>query len=160
MSVLGKFNGLTLRYADELADVQNLEDWIKADDAHRDIFSPFYFVHGPMGEDDRASCYALEDEKGVVFYIRLSRVTRVRMQFPPEGGREQKARILRGLFHGMAFLENHLAHAGCDEWIFDTESPKLKSLAQRLLGFTESTHELVRGIPKPGKETTVEEKEA
>ena len=157
--MLAKFDGLTLRHADELTDVEILDGWIKADEVHRGIFSPLYFIQGPMGEDDRASCYAIEDEKGVVFYIRLSRATRVRMQFPPDGDHAQKGRIIRGLFKGMAFLENHLAHAGSEEWIFDTQSPNLKNLAERMLGFTESTHELVRGIPNPRKEM-VEEKEA
>lgn len=146
MSIQAEFNGLILRDADTLADVGRLEDWIAADEAHRGIFVPADFLSGALATDPRGSCYALEDEQGVVFYLRLSRAARVRIQFAPEANSTQKARVIRGLFHGMAFLESQLAHAGCEEWIFDTDAPHLKRLAERVLGFTESTHELVRPI--------------
>lgn len=146
MTVLAEFDGLTLRTVDTLADVQTLSSWIQADETHRGIFAPRYFMSGKLGEDSRPSCYALEDEKGVIFYIRLSRAARVRMQFGPSGDHAERKRITRGLVKGMAFLETGLARAGCEEWIFDTESPGLKAMAEHVLGFTESTHELVRAI--------------
>lgn len=149
MNPVATFNGLTLREADQLGDVQRLEDWIAADEAHRGIYTPRDFMSGQLAEDPRSSCYALEDKNGVLFYIRLSRASRVRIQFAPEGTNTQKARVIRGLFHGMTFLENQLAHAGCEEWIFDTDSPRLKRLAEQVLGFTESTHELVKPIANP-----------
>lgn len=149
MNSLATFNGFTLRHADNLADVERLEEWIAADDAHRDIFTPSFFLSGKMAQDDRASCYVLEDAQGVMFYIRLSRAERVYIQFPPPGDRAQKVRMARGLQHGMAFLEAHLAHAGCEQWIFDTTSPGLRMLAENALGFSESTHELVRAIANP-----------
>ena len=147
MNTLAEFHGLALRRADKLADVERLEDWIAADESHRGIFPPSFFLSGPFNPDPRPSCYALEDKDGVVFYVRLSRASRVYIQFAPEGNMAQKGRVMRGLFHGMNFLEGLLADAGCEEWIFDTDSPGLRSLAQRMLGFTESTHELVRRIP-------------
>ena len=146
MSIKATFNGLTLRDADTLADGERLEDWIEADDAHRGIFQPADFLSGSLAKDPRATCYALEDEQGVVFYLRLARAARVRIQFAPQASTAQKGRVIRGLFHGMAFLESQLQHVGCEEWIFDTDSPNLKRLAERVLGFTESTHELVRPI--------------
>lgn len=149
-----EFNGLRLRAADRLADLERLEDWVAADDAHRGIFTPQHFMSVPHADDPRGTCYALEDAQGVVFYIRISRSARVQIQFPPD---EDKARRIRGLFHGMAFLENQLSHVGCEEWIFDTDSPRLKRLAERVLGFTESTHELVRPIAPPGVEKIVKE---
>jgi hypothetical protein len=145
---LAEFDGLKLRTADRLADLERLEDWIDADEAHRGIFAPAYFMSGPFAADPRPSCYALEDESGVVFYVRLSRAARVRIQFAPEQDVMQR-RVIRGLFNGMAFLESLLEDAGCEEWIFDTANPKLKSIAQRMLGFTESTHELVKNIERP-----------
>lgn len=149
MTALAKFDGFTLRHADHIADIENLYEWIHADDTHRGIFEPRYFMSGPLAGDPRPTCYALEDDRGVVFYIRISRAARVRMQFAPEGDRKQRTRVMQGLLHGMAVLENGLALAGVEEWIFDTASPKLKTLAEKLLGFTESTHELVRSINRP-----------
>lgn len=155
MTVLAEFDGLTLRTVDTLADVQTLSEWIQADEAHRGIFTAREFMSGRFAVDPRPSCYALEDESGVVFYIKISRVARVRIQFAPEEGRTQRKRVMAGLVKGMAFLENSLARAGCEEWIFDTESPRLKQLAERVLGFTESTHEMVRGIAEPGRQMEV-----
>ena len=80
---------------------------------------------------------------------RQAAIVGQRIQFPPEGGQRTRTRIMAGLLHGMAFLEAMLARAGVEEWIFDTVSPKLKTLAQRLLGFTESAHEMVRSIKQP-----------
>lgn len=143
------FDGYRLRPTDRLSDIEQLSDWIQADDVHRDIFEPGYFMGGEFALDPRPTCYALEDAEGTVFYVRISRVARVRIQFPPEGGPKTRTRIMAGLLHGMAFLEGMLARAGVEEWIFDTVSPKLKTLAERLLGFTESTHEMVRSIKQP-----------
>jgi hypothetical protein len=149
MSTLAQFDGYTLRATDALSDLEQLEKWIKADDTHRGIFEPWDFMSGILASDPRPTCYALEDSEGVVFYIRISRAARVRMQFGPENGRKHRGRVMQGLLHGMSFLEAGLSEAGVEEWIFDTDSPKLKLLAERLLGFTESTHELVRSISRP-----------
>jgi hypothetical protein len=154
MRILAEFDGLTLRVTDTLGDLEKLSDWIQADDAHRDIYSPHFFMGGKFSLDDRPSYYALEDDQGVIFYIRLSRASRVRIQFAPDSS-EQRSRNMRGLLHGMAFLENVLAQAGCEEWIFDTDNPELKKTAERILGFTESTHELVRAIAEPEKKKEV-----
>jgi hypothetical protein len=151
MNILAEFDGYKLRAADSVADLETLYDWISRDEVHRDIFTPQFFLSGVLGGDSRPSCYALEDENGAVFYIRLSRAARVRMQFPPGEDSKQKSRILRGLLHGMAFLETELKKVGCEEWIFDTANPALKKAAERLLGFTESTHELVRLIAHPAE---------
>lgn len=149
MTSLAQFDGFTLRASDTLADVEQLADWIEADDTHRGIFEPAFFMSGELAADPRPTCYALEDEQGAVFYIRISRAARVHIQFAPEGDRAQRSRVMRGLLHCMAALENGLAEAGAEEWIFNTESPKLKTLVERAMGFTESTHELVRLISRP-----------
>jgi hypothetical protein len=150
MNALAEFDGLTLRNADSLADLERLYEWVNSDENHRGMFPAQYFMSGPLAADSRPSCYALEDDNGVMFYIRLSRAARVRIQFAP-AGEVDRGRVKRGLFNGMAFLENALAGAGCEEWIFDTVNPELRSMAKRVLGFTDSEHELVRPIAEPGK---------
>ncbi len=149
MSILAQFDGYTLRATDALSDLEQLEKWIEADDTHRGIFKPWDFMSGILAADPRPTCYALEDSDGVIFYIRISRAARVRMQFAPETSHRQRSRVMQGLLHGMTFLEAGLSEAGVEEWIFDTDSAKLKTLVERLLGFTESTHELVRSISRP-----------
>lgn len=152
MSTVAVFDGLRLRHADSVADLQQLSDWIEVDEEHRGVFSPHYFLTGKLGMDYRPSCYALEDSQGLVFYIRLSRASRVRIQFGPEGDRRQKARVARSLLQGMAFLESQLANAGAEEWIFDTRAPRLTRLAEMALGFKASPHEMVRAIAAPKRE--------
>jgi len=151
MSIVAEFAGFRLRISDQLSDVHTLDDWIEADEAHRGIYTPFFFMGGKLAEDPRSTCYALEDEKGVVFYIRISRVARVRIQFSPEQDAAQRKRVMAALFHGMSFLESIMGATGVEEWIFDTENPELKNAAERHLGFTPSSHELVRLIVDPRK---------
>lgn len=151
MSEAIEFNGFKLRPVTEEADYQRLEEWIAADPAHASLFVPDFFLgktidqNGEVAADSRSTCYALEDESGEVFYIRLSRAARVHIQFPPNSEVAAKRTAL-ALVHGMAFLEVALSRAGCEEWIFSTESPRLKKLAERALGFTESKTEMVRPI--------------
>lgn len=151
MSTLAEFDGYKLRTVDTLADIQTLDDWIQADEAHRAIYNPSFFMSGKFNPDSRAACYAIEDADGVIFYIRLSRASRAHIQFPPEDTRK-RGRIARALKYGMVFLEHQLARAGCEEWVFNTETKRLKKYAELGLGFTASTHELVRLIPDPAGE--------
>lgn len=148
MTTLAEFDGLRLRPTDTFADLERLEDWVKVDDAHRDSISPHHFMTGPLGIDPRPGCYALEDANGVVFYIRIARAARVHIQFPPDDS-GNRLRVAKGLVKGMAFLETQLAQAGCEEWIFDTQSEGLRSMAIKTLGFHESKDEMVRGIAQP-----------
>lgn len=122
---------------------------------HRGIYTPDFFMGGQFSTDPRSTYLALEDEKGIIFYIRLSRASRVRIQFSPDDTKEQRRRNLQGLLHGMAFLEAQLGHKGVEEWIFETTNPELKAAAQQVLGFTESTHELVRAIADPMRKLEV-----
>jgi hypothetical protein len=149
---VAEFDGLKLRPVTE-DDYARLEEWIAADPAHASLLEPDFFLGrevnqaGELAPDPRASCYALEDSEGTVFYIRLSRAARVHIQFAPEAQRKGKAlETATALQRGMAFLEVGLSRAGAAEWIFSTESQGLKSVAKRLLGFSESKTEMVRPI--------------
>lgn len=155
MQLMAEFDGMKFRAVTE-EDRARLEEWIAADPAHASLFEPEFFMgravngNGEVGEDSRATCCALEDEKGTVFYVRLSRAARVHIQFAPWSAEEgERRRAAAGLVKGMAFLESLLGQVGTEEWIFQTESPKLKRMAERSLGFTESKGEMVRPIEAP-----------
>lgn len=157
MRYVAEFDGYKLREIED-GDRKQLEEWIAADAHHASYFEPEFFMgrvaagEGKWVIDPRATCYALEDAQGTVFYIRLSRASRVNIQFPPaEGISEQRRRIAQGLVQGMAFLEVALSRAGVEEWIFSSESPRLRYMAEGALNFAPSRHELVRAIA-PGKE--------
>lgn len=159
MEYLAEFDGWKLRAVTE-ADREQLDAWIAADPAHVAKLEPDFFLglevnaQGQLAADPRATCYALEDETGTVFFIRLSRAARVNIQFPPARDLKIRAdaeRTALALVQGMAFLEVALGRAGVEEWIFSTESPKLQKLAVRALGFIASPREMVRAISGPNE---------
>lgn len=136
---LAEFDGLRLRATDE-QDEEKLRAWIDADPDHAGQFEPEYF----MGSE---GCFALEDAAGVVFFIRLTKVARVRIQFNAEAkGMRQKLRVSQALARGMALLEVGLSRAGTEEWVFDTANPDLRRFALDALGFKDSPDNLVREI--------------
>lgn len=147
-----EFDGYKLREVTE-ADYPALEQWIAADPAHAAFFEPDFFLgrtigkNGEIEDDSRATCYALEDESGVLFYIRMQRAARVFIQFPPPNFvAGQSKRLSLGLVKGMAFLEVGLARAGAAEWIFASESPRLRKIAVKALGFGDSPTEMIRPV--------------
>lgn len=160
MKYLAEFDGLKLREANE-GDCAKLEEWIAADPAHASLFEPDFFLgrevgkSGELAADPRATCYALEDKAGAIFFIRIERAARVYIQFAPQPERSATPlRTAKGLVKGMAFLEVGLARAGASEWVFETQNSSLKKLAETVLGFHSSKSEMIRPIthlPEPEK---------
>ena len=147
-----EFDGLKLRAVNE-HDRPALEEWIAADPGHASILDPDFFMgmrtleNGETVRDPRPNCFALEDDDGVVFFIRLSRAARVHIQFPPARNRVlNPKRTGLALLRGMAYLEVGLMRAGAEEWIFQTEDRGLKRYAEKALGFAESPREMIRTI--------------
>lgn len=162
--VIGKFEGYTLRPIVE-ADYKKLEEWIAADPAHAGLLDPEFFMgeavdsQGQIVQDPRVTVFALGDRKETLMYVRLTRASRVHIQFPPmpaqDGSREagtalhkQRKGIANALVKGMAYLEVALERAGATEWIFDTESQALRNMVQKRMGFAPSPNEMVRVIPR------------
>lgn len=160
MKIVAEFDGLKLREVDE-QDYARLEEWIAADPAHASLFEPDFFLgrevteSGELAADPRATCYALEDGAGAIFFIRIERAARVYIQFAPQPERSATPlRTAKGLVKGMAFLEVGLARAGASEWVFETQNSSLKKLAETVLGFHSSKSEMIRPIthlPEPEK---------
>lgn len=150
MSTVVEFDGIKLRSIDE-RDRELVARWIAADPSHREQFTAEFFLgQFPDGSSDpRPTCYAIEDDNGVVFFVRLARVARAYIQFGPGQDQPQRARNRDALSKGMAFFENYLARAGAEEWIFSTNNPMLRASAKIRLGFEESPDELARKIDPP-----------
>lgn len=157
--VLGQFDGYTFRAIEE-TDYAQLEDWIAADPSHAGTMDPEFFMGeaidatGNLAPDPRVTALVLTDGNGAdLMYVRLTRASRVQIQFLPKvrGTREllaQREQMREALMKGMAFLEVGLARAGCTEWIFDSQSPHLRSLVEKKMGFEGSPNEMVRIIPR------------
>lgn len=150
MAILAKFDGLVLREVEE-RDRAALNAWIEADPGHKGILDADFFLGLDRDgkRDERPQCYALEDQDGEVMFIRLSRVSRVYIQFGSKDSSETRSRNRYALLKGMAFLETQLAMAGAEEWIFESNYLQLRRTAIRHMGFQESPRELRRSIYPP-----------
>jgi hypothetical protein len=158
MATLAKFEGYSFRQV-EPSDYEQLEKWIAADPTHRDVLEPEFFMDQ---ERPHVTVLALESRSGTVMYIRLSTASRVHIQFSPApkangGGRvyareihRYRTQLRNALLKGMAFLEVGLRKAGVNQWIFDSESPTLRDLAKKQMGFEASPNEMVRMIKPEG----------
>ena len=150
---IARFDGYELRSVSFDRDAQQLGNWLARDPLHQHLRPAFFLGllendSGSMRVDPRPTCYAMEDEFGAIFYIRLERAARVNIQFDPiRQSVVDRARVARALMKGMAILEVGLARARASEWIFDTRSSRLAALAKARLGFRTSSYELVRPIP-------------
>ena len=158
MATLGKFDGYVLRAVEE-RDRAQLAEWIAADKHHAGLLDPEFFMGlaldsgGELAPDPRVTVCAIDDGKRTLMFIRLTRASRVHIQFAPQHSTGRSIHIERrqtanALLKGMAYLENALERAGAMEWIFDSKSPALRVMAQRRLGFIASPLELVRMIPR------------
>lgn len=158
MGSLGKFDGYNLREIGE-GDRAQLEEWIAGDRHHAGLLDPEFFMGlaldsgGELAPDPRVTVCAIEDSRRTLMYIRLTRASRVQIQFAPEHstGRSihvERRQMANALMKGMAFLEVALERAGAMEWIFDSRAAALRAIAQRRLGFVASPLELVRLIPR------------
>ena len=149
-ATLAEFDGYKLR-APGPQDRARLEEWIAADPVHAGLMTPEFFMgrNEDGSADERPTCLVMEDGQGEVFYIRISRAARVNIQFGEAADEEARTRTREALLKGMAYLEATLAKAGVEEWVFETESPGLKALARRRMGFTEGRNLLVRPIDPP-----------
>jgi len=158
MGILGKFDGYNLREVGEYDRAQLIE-WIAEDRHHAGLLDPEFFMgvapdsSGQLAPDPRVTVCAIEDGKRTLMYIRLTRASRVHIQFPPPHSTGRSLHIERrqtanALIKGMAFLEVALERAGAMEWIFDSKAAALRMMAQRHLGFVASPLELVRLIPR------------
>lgn len=156
--LLAQFEGYRLHTVGE-HDRDLVETWINADAAHRGILEPDFFLgllrnsQGDIFPDERATVMVLSDRRRELMYIRLERASRVYIQFPPEptthrSQEQHRHRMVmaNALMKGMGFLEVGLRKAGATEWIFDSQSSALRTLAVKRMGFQPSPHELRRPI--------------
>jgi hypothetical protein len=144
---LATFDGYQLREVTE-ADRAELAAWIALEPSHAGVKPEFFMgLDEQLAPDPRATCYAMEQKGKTLFYIRLSRAARVNIQFGP-GGRRWANAI--PLVKGMAFLEVGLARAGAEEWIYNTQSNRLREMTEKHMQFERSPFEMVRMIPRLG----------
>lgn len=126
-----RFGGLELRPAGP-QDFTLARDWTKADPDHATT-PPGFWITQSM----KANSYILIDDRGPLFFFKMviaKRWVEVHIQFSP-GNALAQARVRRGLFRGMRWLELELKNAGFDGYYFHSTSMGLIQFAEKHLGF-------------------------
>jgi len=114
------------------ADLPQLTEWVSKDEHHKDILKPDHFLPkiDKEGKFEKGIIYLkVEDEAGVAFYLRLSNVMRVEVQFPPDADPERTKIALKEAF---AFVSLKAKAMGYKEMLFNSVSTHLIWFFKRL----------------------------
>jgi hypothetical protein len=117
------------------SDIPQLIEWSSKDSCpfHRDVDPKFWLP------EEHAKCFAIEDEKGVVYYLRLENVMRCHIQFPPDDVRD-KGRTALALKQAFVVVAAGAKKLGYKEFIFTSVSEGLIRLFKKF-GFQKSENE-------------------
>jgi hypothetical protein len=143
-----KFDGYTLRDATE-ADEPLARVWTQHDEHHHDMDGRFW-----LEKDKGVETYVCEENGHPLFFVRLDKAVRIRIQFPPnvyppgsDEDHKHRDQVRRGLMRGMNFLEIALSVKGFRELIFDSVSPLLRAFTIGRLRFAKKPDTLSRMLP-------------
>jgi len=119
-----------------------LTRFIAADKFHLDQYPVSFWIH--------PECFTLEDEEGIILYLRPvhESVTRVRMyiQFPPED-EVIKSRVAKAVLDIIMNVLPACKKSGVEEVVFGSVSPSLVKFCVKHGGFThESGNDYVRKL--------------
>lgn len=123
---------ITIRRFLRQTDEAKLKEWLAADPVHTARYGDRFTT------DEGIELYTVEADGEPVFFLRLSRVLRVEMQFPPKKT-SLKIKIARCLRKGLYVLAASAKHNGFAEMVFETDSEKLRNYCKGL-GFAESDY--------------------
>jgi len=106
------------------ADKAELAEWVSKDEFHRHLTADHFLPHYDKdGKPEKGLVFLkVHDEAGTAFYLRLSNVMRVEVQFPPAPQPERTGHALKEAF---AFTSIKAKGMGYHEMIFDSVSTPL-----------------------------------
>ena len=113
------------RIPSEEVDLEQLKKWVEQDPFHRHSLTANHWLPAfdETGQPEKGVQHlAVCDEKGVVFYLRMSNVMRVEVQFPPAGDEERVKKGLREAFSAVYVMAKK---RGYKEMMFDSVSQHL-----------------------------------
>jgi len=113
-------------------DIEQLTEWIKADEYHNDVLNPSWWLTG-----NGLLAFRLEDAKGVTMYVRLDKdedLLRLNFQFAPPGA-VSKLRVARNLLWIVPKMKVIAQQNDLKGLIFRSRSPNLVSFGQVAFGF-------------------------
>lgn len=115
---------LTYRAPSE-KDLPALTEWVSQDEFHRHLKADHWIPKNEKG----IVHLAVSDEKGVVFYLRMTNVMRVEVQFPPAG---EPLRVAKALKEAFSFVSLKAKALGYKQIMFESVSSHLISFFSRL----------------------------
>jgi hypothetical protein len=127
-------------------DREQLEAMIAADDDHRGRCKADFWLPKKTEDDSNKTkngatlCLAFEDDKGVVFFLRLEKILRVHTQFGTD-----KIRTARALIELNGWLDREARQYGYIQVIWDSVSASLIKFAEKF-GYHRSPNEIVKDI--------------
>jgi hypothetical protein len=136
-----QFDSFLFRPTDD-ADHETARAWNDQDEWHRGKIAPEHWTEKSKGVDT----YMLKDEHGDLMLVRMERLTRVSIQFPPASDRATRDRIRNGLKKGLDFVSAAVGLKGFGEILFDTDSPLLRRFAIDTLRFTPKPNVMFRRV--------------
>jgi hypothetical protein len=131
------------------ADKEILERWIDADEDHKGRCKPEFWMDNTPAQ---SSSFAVEDEKGVIFYVRAEKLIRLHIQFAPP---EEKKRSARAIIEFTKWLKGDAVKHGYMQIVFESVYRPLVLFLHRL-GFKTSPNEQVydlRGLHDSGTQS-------
>lgn len=113
-------------------DVEQLTEWIKADEYHNDVLNPHWWLTG-----NGLLSFRLEDSKGIAMYVRLDKdedLLRMNFQFAPPDV-VSKRRVARDLLWVVPKMRVIAKQNQLRALIFRSRSPNLVLFGQVAFGF-------------------------
>ena len=114
-------------------DLPVLNEWVAADLDHAPKCEGSFFVLKP--DEKGVQCIRVEDDQGIVFYLKLTNALLVDTQFPPNVDKERTKAALTEAFQ---FFSAASKNMGYHAMLFDSVSPSLIRFFQRF-GFKRLT---------------------
>lgn len=122
-------------------DIPKIDEWIAADPVHKDVMTGADFVlvpdennHIPKG----LQCIEVEDERGIVFYLRFKNALIVETQFPPAtapnafGALKHELRIAKALKEAFGYFAASSKTLGYHAMFFNSVSASLIGFFNKL----------------------------
>lgn len=117
-------------------DKEQIAAWIAADPDHKGKSKPEFWL-----PDKNISCFAAEDDAGMVFFVRAETVMRLHIQFAPQ----QRLRTAKAIEEFTPWIAAAAKKRGCKQLIFESVfAPLIRFLQRR--GFCASPNEQVMGL--------------
>ncbi|MDE2106153.1 MAG: hypothetical protein KGL39_53515 [Patescibacteria group bacterium] len=113
-------------------DLPRLTEWVSQDPFHREHLTAKHWVPvlDSKGESEKGVRHlAVCDEEGVIFYLRMTNVMRVEVQFPPAG---DEKRVAKGLREAFSLVSMKAKEMGYREMLFDSISKPLVAFFSKL----------------------------